>query len=251
MAFETRELKEISPQALPKHIGIIMDGNGRWAKSRGLPRTAGHRQGAKVFSEIAKYCRDNGIRYLTVYAFSTENWSRPKSEVDAIMNLLAEYLSDVKKHDEENIRLCFLGEKDPLREDLRRQMMDIESRSAKNDGITVNIALNYGGRDEIVRAARRLAQECLDGKLSVQQITEESFSAHLDTSGQPDPDLIIRPSGEQRTSNFLPWQSTYAEYVFMNVLWPDFTAKDLDKAILEYLHRSRRFGGLDRQEKKS
>lgn len=239
-------LDQIPKETLPTHIGIIMDGNGRWAKRRGLPRKMGHRQGAKVFSDIAKYCRDIGIRYLTVYAFSTENWLRPKEEVDAIMDLLSEYLADVKKHQDENenIRLCFLGEKSALREDLRQQIVEIEQQSAKNDGITVNIALNYGGRDEIVRAVRSLSRQCVEGLLSPDAIDEALISATLDTGGQPDPDLIIRPSGEKRTSNFLPWQSTYSEYVFMNILWPDFTPADLDQAILEYLQRSRRFGGV-------
>ena len=238
-------LEKVPQEMLPKHIGIIMDGNGRWAKRQGLPRKAGHRQGAKAFSEIAKYCRDIGIQYLTVYAFSTENWSRPKAEVDAIMDLLEEYLADVKKHEEENIRLRFLGEKAPLRENLRRQMAEIEQKSAKNDGITVNIAINYGGRDEIVRAVRALARRCAEGTLSPDEIDEAMFSQALDTGGQPDPDLIIRSSGEMRTSNFLPWQSTYSEYVLMDILWPDFKPADLNRAILEYLQRSRRFGGVD------
>ena len=237
-------LENIPREALPKHIGIIMDGNGRWAKRQGMPRKMGHRQGAKVFSDIAKYCRDIGIPYLTVYAFSTENWSRPKDEVDAIMNLLSEYLADIKKHKDENIRLCFLGEKSQLRPDLQTQIADIEERSSKNDGITVNVALNYGGRDEIIRAVRKLAAQCAEGTLDPAQIDEKLLSDTLDTAGQPDPDMIIRSSGEMRTSNFLPWQSTYSEYILMNILWPDFKPADLDRAILEYLQRSRRFGGV-------
>ena len=237
-------LENVPKEALPQHIGIIMDGNGRWAKRQGMPRKMGHRQGAKVFSDIAKYCRDIGIPYLTVYAFSTENWSRPKDEVDAIMNLLSEYLADVKKHQEENIRLCFLGERTKLRSDLQEQIADIEERSKNNDGVTVNIALNYGGRDEIIRAVRKLAKQCAAGEIDPDTITESMLSDMLDTSGQPDPDMIIRPSGEKRTSNFLPWQSTYSEFIFMNILWPDFAEADLDAAIAEYHRRNRRFGGV-------
>lgn len=232
--------EQIPVEAMPKHIAIIMDGNGRWAKKRGLPRNMGHRQGAKTFSDIAKYCRDIGISYLTVYTFSTENWIRPKEEVDYLMNLLSEYLNDVKKHEKENIRLCFLGEKGPLREDLKKKISDIEERSAKNDGITINIALNYGGRDEIVRAARKLAAQ----GMRPEDITEETFSSELDTAAIPDPDLLIRPSGEQRLSNFLLWQLAYTEFVFMDVLWPDFTSADLNDAILQFSRRSRRYGGL-------
>lgn len=200
----------------------------------------GHRQGAKTFSDIAKHCRDLKIPYLTVYTFSTENWSRPKEEVDYLMDLLAEYLGDVEKHEKENIRLCFLGDKGPLRADLKEKIIDIEARSAKNDGITVNLALNYGGRDEIVRAARKLAAK----GIRPEDITEELFSSALDTSGIPDPDLLIRPSGEKRLSNFLLWQLAYTEFVFMDVLWPDFTPADLNDAILQYARRSRRYGGL-------
>lgn len=232
--------EQIPAEAMPKHIAIIMDGNGRWAKKRGMPRNLGHRQGAKTFSDIAKHCRDIGISYLTVYTFSTENWSRPKEEVDYLMDLLAEYLADVKKHEKENIRLRFLGDGTPLRADLRKQIDDIESRSAKNDGITVNIALNYGGRDEIVRAARKLAAK----GTRPESITEESFSNALDTAGLPDPDILIRPSGELRLSNFLLWQLAYTEFVFMDVLWPDFTPADLNSAILQFTRRERRYGGL-------
>ena len=231
---------QLPADAMPKHIAIIMDGNGRWAKKRGLPRNMGHRQGAKTFSDIAKYCRDIGIPFLTVYTLSTENWSRPKEEVDYLMNLLSEYLDDVKKHEKENIRLCFLGDKTPLRDDLKKKIIDIEQRSAKNDGITVNLALNYGGRDEIVRAARRLAAQ----GVRPEDITEETFASALDTAGIPDPDLLIRPSGELRLSNFLLWQSAYTEFVFMDVLWPDFSPADLNDAILQFSRRSRRFGGL-------
>ncbi len=237
-------LADIPAEKLPVHIGLIMDGNGRWAEKRGLPRTAGHRQGAKVFGEIAKYCREIGIQYLTVYAFSTENWRRPPEEVDALMELLNRYLRETYKHQEENACIRFLGGRDRLSADICRMMDEVEAGSAKNDGIHINIALNYGGRDEIVHAARMLAQECLDGKLKPDEITEECFAGRLYTHGQPDLDLVVRPSGECRTSNFLPWQSVYAELVFMDVLWPDFTPAYLDEAILEYLKRTRRFGGV-------
>jgi len=229
---------------LPAHIGIIMDGNGRWAKQRGLPRKMGHKQGAKAFQEIAKYCRDIGIPYLTVYAFSTENWKRPKEEVDAIMDLLRDYLQEVYKHTEENIRIRFLGDPQPLDSDLREMIADVTEKSRNNTGITVNIALNYGGRDEITMAVKKIARAVQQGDLSVEEIDEDTVSACLYTQGQPDPDLIIRPSGEMRTSNFLPWQSAYAELIFMNVLWPDFTPQHLEEAIGEYNTRNRRFGGI-------
>ena len=230
--------------ALPRHIGIIMDGNGRWASRRGLPRSAGHKAGADTFGKIAKYCREIGVPYLTIYAFSTENWKRPADEVEGLMDLLRRYLIEMFKHREEDARLCFLGERGPLSDDIREMMARAEAESAKNTAITINIALNYGGRDEIVHAARALARRCLAGELSPDEIDEEAFAGALYTAGQPDPDLIIRPSGEQRTSNFLPWQAAYAELVFMDVLWPDFTPGHLDRAIEEYQGRSRRFGGL-------
>ncbi len=229
---------------LPAHIGIIMDGNGRWAKQRGLPRQMGHKQGAKAFQEIARYCRDLGIPYLTVYAFSTENWKRPKEEIDAIMDLLRSYLREVYRHTEENIRICFLGNLEPLEQDVRDMALDVAQKSKDNTGITVNIALNYGGRAEITMAAKKIAQAIGDGTLSLDEIDEECFASYLYTAGQPDPDLIIRPSGEMRLSNFLPWQSAYSEFIFMNVLWPDFTPNHLDQALKEYRTRSRRFGGI-------
>ena len=185
-----------------QHIGIIKDGNGRWAKKRGLPRKYGHREGAKAFRRIVEYCDKLGLRYLTVYAFSTENWKRPEDEVNSIMQLLEQYI----------------------------------------DGMTVNVAFNYGGRDELVRAARQLAIQAQQGKLDPQQINEQMLSDHLYTSGQPDPDLIIRPSGEERLSNFLIWQAAYSEFVFMDVLWPDFTPAHLDQALEIFSHRNRRYG---------
>ena len=238
------DISLVPAQRLPRHIGIIMDGNGRWAKNRGLPRSAGHKPGADTFGRIAKHCRELGIPYLTVYAFSTENWKRPADEVDAIMGLLRQYLRETFKHQEENARLQFLGDRTPLAPDIREMIDKAERGSEGNTGIHLNVALNYGGRDEIVHAARSLARRCVAGELSPEEIDEQRFSDSLYTAGQPDPDLIIRPSGEFRTSNFLPWQAAYAELVFMDVLWPDFTPAHLDEAILQYLHRSRRFGGL-------
>lgn len=230
---------------LPRHVGIIMDGNGRWAKSRGLPRIFGHRQGAKVFGEIARYCRDLAIPYLTVYAFSTENWKRPQEEVDSLMNLMRSYLKDVEQYQKENIRMVILGEVSSLDEDLQRLIARTVDGSKNNTGITVNIALNYGGRDEIVRACKRLARACVEEEISPEQINETLMEGCLYTAGQPPVDLIIRPSGEQRLSNFLLWQSAYAEYVFMDVLWPDFRPRDFDKALAEFSSRERRFGGSD------
>ena len=230
---------------LPRHIGIIMDGNGRWAKRRSLPRSAGHRQGAKVFRTISRYCRDIGIEYLTVYAFSTENWKRPQEEIDAIMDLLRDYLDELERHSgEDEGVLRFIGDTAPLAEDLRRRIDEVQARTAGRPGITVNIALNYGGRAEIVRAVRRAAEMAAGGELSPAAVDEALVDSLLDTAGQPPVDLIIRPSGEQRLSNFLLWQGAYAELVFMDVLWPDFAPADLDRALEEYRRRNRRFGGI-------
>ncbi|MDY6180432.1 MAG: polyprenyl diphosphate synthase [Candidatus Faecousia sp.] len=227
----------------PRHIAIIMDGNGRWAKKRGLPRTAGHAAGAESFRRIANYCRTLGVEYLTVYAFSTENWRRSQEEVAGIMKLLHRYLVEALADMEKNrVRFRFFGDLSRLTPELRRLCLDAERRSEEYD-VQVNFCLNYGGRDEIVRAARAFCQEVAEGKRAPEELTEEVFSEYLYSSGVPDPELIIRPSGEKRTSNFLLWQSAYSEYVFMNVLWPDFTPKDLDQAIEEYHRRNRRFGG--------
>lgn len=235
----------IEPELLPVHIGIIMDGNGRWAKKRGLPRQAGHAAGAQVFRKITKYCEKRGIRYLTVYAFSTENWKRPKNEVDAIMNLLRDYLKEsLADFEAENIRTRFIGDLSPLAPDIREMIEEAEVKTAGKTGMCLNIAVNYGGRPEIVQAVRRLAQEVRGGALRAEDIDEETLSAHLYTAGQPDPDLILRPSGEYRLSNFMIWQSAYAEYVFMDILWPDFTPDDLEAALAEYARRNRRFGGI-------
>ena len=230
---------------LPEHIGIIMDGNGRWAQKRGLPRSAGHKQGARTFREIVRYCRSIGIRYLTVYAFSTENWKRPQCEIDAIMNLLRDYLDELERHsDEEQGVLRFIGDMAPLAEDLRQRIADVQERTAGREGITVNIALNYGGRHEIVHAVQQAVSLARQGTLTPEAVDEALVDSLMYTAGQPPVDLIIRPSGEQRISNFLLWQGAYAEFVFMDVLWPDFTPGDLDRAIAEFQRRSRRFGGI-------
>ena len=234
-------VQKIAP---PEHIAIIMDGNGRWAKQRGLPRTAGHKAGAESFRRIANYCRSIGVKYLTVYAFSTENWKRSAEEVSGIMLLLRRYLEEALKDMEKNrVRFCFFGDLSRLSPDLRKLCLDAQSRSADYD-VQVNFCLNYGGRDEIIRAAKRWVMDVAVGKMNADQLSEAVFENYLDSAGIPDPELIIRPSGEQRTSNFLLWQSAYSEYVFMNVLWPDFGPEDLDKAIEEYHRRNRRFGGV-------
>ena len=228
----------------PQHIAIIMDGNGRWAKLRGKPRTAGHAAGAEAFRRIANYCRTLGVKYLTVYAFSTENWKRSQEEVSGIMTLLARYLNGALRDMEKNaVTFRFFGDLSKLSPALQKLCRDAEERSSQYHEVQVNFCLNYGGRDEIVRAARAFAQDVADGKRCPEELTEQMLSGYLYSAGVPDPELIIRPSGEQRISNFLLWQSAYSEYVFMNVLWPDFTERDLDAAIEEYHRRNRRFGG--------
>lgn len=237
--------KQPVTQNMPVHVGIIMDGNGRWAKKRGLPRNIGHKQGAQAFSDIAKHAAKIGIKYLTVYAFSTENWRRPPDEVAAIMDLLRSYLSDADKYKKENMRTVILGDLSPLDADMRASIANIEQSSRNNTGMTLGIALNYGGRDEILRAARRIAREFAAGQIaSLSHVDEQMFTDCLYTAGQPDVDLVIRTSGESRISNFLLWQSAYAEYVFTDVLWPDFSPKHFDAAIREYALRIRRMGGI-------
>ena len=230
--------------APPRHIAIIMDGNGRWAKKRGLPRTAGHSAGGEAFRRIANYCRTLGVEYLTVYAFSTENWKRSADEVSGIMKLLAKYLQEALRDMEKNhVRFCFFGDLSRLSPELRKLCEDAQERSSEYHEVQVNFCLNYGGRDEIIRGIKAFAQDVKDGKADIDALTEASFSGYLDSAGVPDPELVIRPSGELRTSNFLPWQTVYSEFVFMNVLWPDFSPEDLDAAIAEYHRRNRRFGG--------
>ena len=227
----------------PQHIAIIMDGNGRWAKKRGLPRTAGHAAGAEAFRRIANYCRTLGVRYLTVYAFSTENWKRSQEEIEGIMRLLGKYLEEALRDMEKNrVAFRFFGDLSRLSPKLQKMCRDAENRSREYD-VQVNFCLNYGGRDELVRAARLFAREVAEGKHTPEDLTEELMSSYLYSAGVPDPELIIRPSGEMRISNFLLWQSAYSEYVIMDVLWPDFSPDDLDRAIEEYHRRNRRFGG--------
>ena len=230
---------------LPRHIAIIMDGNGRWAKRRALPRTAGHKVGAEVFRTIATYCKDLGIEYLTVYAFSTENWKRPKDEVDTIMGLLKRYLLEaIDTMARDNIRLRFLGDLPALPEELQQLTARTNAITETLDGFQANICLNYGGRDEILRAARAFAADCAAGKRRPEELDEELFASELSSAGLPDPDLIIRPGGEKRVSNFLLWQGAYAEFLFTDTLWPDFRKEDLDAALVEYQRRHRRYGGI-------
>jgi undecaprenyl diphosphate synthase len=226
-------------QGLPRHIAIIMDGNGRWAKKRGLPRSAGHASGAESFRRAARHCRARGVEYLTVYAFSTENWKRPEEEVSGIMRLLKKYLLEAMQDmEKENTRLCFFGDLSPLSPELRQLCADCMERSKHYTGGQVNLCLNYGGRDEIIRAAQKWADEgCPD-------LTEERFGSYLWSAGVPDPDLLIRPGGEMRISNYLLWQLAYTEMYFSDVLWPDFDEAEIDKAIAAYQSRNRRFGGV-------
>ena len=232
--------KKEQERLLPTHIAIIMDGNGRWAKKRSLPRTAGHVAGAKTFKNIARYCNKIGLKYLTVYAFSTENWKRPEDEVKSIMNLLRDYLKDAENFKDENIKVNFIGDRTPLAEDIKALMKKNEDGSKDATGLTLNIAINYGGRDEITNAVKKI----VNSGVNAEDITEDLISQNLYTYGIPDPDLIIRPSGEYRLSNYLIWQSAYAEYWFSDILWPDFTPQHLEKAINDYNHRNRRFGGV-------
>ena len=223
---------------LPRHIAIIMDGNGRWAKKRGLPRTAGHKVGAEVFRDIATYCQELGIEYLTIYAFSTENWKRPREEVDVLMSLLEQYLQEaIDTMERDHIRLRVLGDVAGLSPQLQRMIDETNAISTHYQGFQANICLNYGGRAEILRAARLCAE-------AGEEWTEENFGKYLWSAGIPDPELIIRPSGELRLSNFLLWQCAYSEFYFCDTLWPDFKRKDLDLAIIDFQHRDRRFGGV-------
>lgn len=230
---------------IPNHVAIILDGNGRWAKSRNMPRNYGHVQGAKQVELICEKAYKMGINYLTVYAFSTENWSRPKDEVDALMKLLRNYMKTCLKTAEKN-RMCVrvIGDKTGLAEDIRSRIAELEEATKENDGLHFQIAINYGGRDEIRRAVQRIAKEVEDGSLRPEDISEDTVSCHLDTAGIPDPDLLIRTCGEQRISNFLPWQLAYTEFYITPVPWPDFDEGELGKAIEAYNTRERRYGGV-------
>ena len=235
-------ISEIS--GVPQHIGFIMDGNGRWAKKRAMPRNFGHKQGAAVFKKTINWCRELGVKAATFYAFSTENWKRPEEEVNGIMNLLRQYIKDIRAMAKENVRFIFVGDLTPFDEDIRVDLLDIMDTSKDNTEFIAGVALNYGGRAEITNAAGILAKKCVSGELSCEDITEELFEENLYTKDFPPLDLVIRPSGEQRLSNFLIWQAAYAEFVFMDVLWPDFKKNDLEYAIKEFAGRSRRFGGI-------
>ncbi len=237
--------KKEKPVMLPQHIAIIMDGNGRWAKKRGLPRQAGHSAGASNFRSIARYCNKIGIKYLTVYAFSTENWKRPEEEVNYIMKLFGDYLREaISDFKNENIKTRFIGDTSVLSSDLRQLISEAEETSSKSTGMTLNIAINYGARQEILMAAKSICSDVIAGNIKPDDINEDMLSRRLYTACQPDPDLIIRPSGEFRISNFMLWQAAYAELWYSDVLWPDFSTEMLDRAIEDFNRRGRRFGGL-------
>ena len=235
---------EPEQSGLPRHIAIILDGNGRWAKKRGLPRTAGHAAGSENFRRIATYCKDIGVEYLTVYAFSTENWKRPEEEVRTIMKLLERYLNEaISTMERDHIRMKVFGDVSALSPKLQKLVKKTDEISSRYQGFQANICLNYGGRDEIVSAARRYARDYAEGR-ATEELTEEQFGNYLYSAGISDPDLLIRPGGEQRISNFLLWQCAYSEFYFTDVLWPDFTSAELDKAIAEYQRRDRRYGNV-------
>ena len=235
---------------IPQHIAIILDGNGRWAKKKGMPRNFGHTQGSKNVERICEDAYKMGVKYLTVYAFSTENWKRPKEEVDALMNLLRNYMKTCLKTAEKNrMRVRVLGDKTALDDDIRNRIAELEEATKNNDGLNFQIALNYGSRDEMIRAMKKMCIDVNDGKVDIENIDEKVFESYLDTHDIPDPDLMIRTSGEQRLSNYLLWQLAYSEFYFTDVLWPDFTKEDLAKAIEYYNGRDRRFGGVKEGEK--
>ncbi len=238
------EVFPLNPEQMPKHVAIIMDGNGRWATKRGLPRKAGHKAGAEALERIIYAAKEMNLAHLTVYAFSTENWKRSADEVGAIMDLLRFYLKNYfKKFVKDNIRMQVIGEKSRLDADIQKAIYEIEELSKEKGGMTVHIALNYGGRDELRRAVTKIAKEAAEGRLSPDAITEDTISAALDTAGTPDPELLIRTSGEERISNFLLWQIAYSEFYFSELLWPDFDKRELEKALYLYQNRERRFGG--------
>ena len=234
---------------IPQHVAIILDGNGRWAKAKGMPRNYGHVQGAKNVERICEEAYNMGIKYLTVYAFSTENWKRSKDEVDALMTLLRNYMKTCLKTAEKNrMRVRVIGDKTGLDEDIRTRIKELEEASKNNDGLNFQIAINYGSRDEMIRAMRKMTKDCADGRFAPEEITEELFEGYLDTHGIPDPDLLIRTSGELRLSNYLLWQLAYTEFYFTDVPWPDFSKEELEKAIEQYNSRDRRYGGIKEDE---
>ena len=236
---------EIDLNNLPVHIGVIMDGNGRWAKKRGLPRSAGHQAGADALKKIVTECNKMGIKYITVYAFSTENWKRPKEEVDFLMNLLLNYLRDAERTlAGENVVIRAIGSRAELTEEIQQQIVKTENFTKDNTGIVMNIAVNYGGREELVTATKAICEKVQKGEISIDDINQDSISDNIYTKDQPDPDFIIRTSNEQRLSNFMIWQASYSEFYFTETLWPDFSVNDLRKAILEYQSRNRRYGGV-------
>ena len=234
---------------VPQHIAIILDGNGRWAKSKGMPRNYGHAQGSKNVEKICEVAYKMGVKYLTVYAFSTENWNRPQSEVDALMTLLRNYMKTCLKTAEKNrMKVRVIGDKTRLDDDIRTRIEELEEASKNNDGLNFHIAINYGSRDEMVRAMRKMMKDCEAGKITSDEVTEEVFESYLDTHGIPDPDLLIRTSGELRLSNYLLWQLAYTEFYFTDVPWPDFTKEELEKAIMQYNNRDRRYGKIKEEE---
>ena len=237
---------------IPQHVAIILDGNGRWAKAKGMPRNYGHVQGAKNVEKICEDAYYMGIKYLTVYAFSTENWKRSKDEVDALMTLLRNYMKTcVKTAKKNHMRVRVIGDKSGLAEDIQASIAKLEEESKDQDGLNFTIAINYGSRDEMIRAIRKIAKDCVDGKVDPAEIKEETFEQYLDTKGIPDPDLMIRTSGELRLSNYLLWQLAYTEFYFTDVPWPDFSKEELEKAIETYNHRDRRYGGVKEEEEQN
>ncbi len=234
---------QFNQEDMPKHIAIIMDGNRRWAKAKGKPVSYGHKEGAKTLEKIVRYANKIGLEYITVYAFSTENWKRTEEEVKALMMLLQNYLDDyAKRADTENIRVKILGDISALSSGMQKSIQNCMERTKDNTGVTFNIALNYGGRDELIKAIKQIANLVKNDEIKIEDITEQVVSNHLYTKGEPEPDLLIRTSGEQRLSNFLPWQLVYTEFLFIDKNWPDFEEEDLDKAIIEYQKRTRKFG---------
>lgn len=235
---------------IPQHVAIILDGNGRWAKSKGMPRNYGHTVGAKNVETVCQAAHDMGIRYLTLYAFSTENWNRPEGEVAALMKLLESYLKNcIKTADKNNMRVRVIGDTTRLSDRFQAQITELEAASANNDGLNLQIAINYGSRDEMIRAMKKLYQDMENGTRQISELNEDVFASYLDTAGIPDPDLLIRTSGEQRLSNYLLWQLAYSEFYFTDVPWPDFGKEELEKAVEAYNKRDRRFGGLIEESK--